>query len=221
METPKVYVLCDANCKWEGMTKEQILTAITQAVNEGTISNIDTGFVQTIKTINGTALKFFVGEQSEYDALTEADKKDLFAIITNDATKEGLLNAIEELQTNLKEVLDGKRAVPWATNADKAKLLNFGAPVLNTAKKLTEKGYYFVRIADTNCDYDTVIYWETGKNIKKTIWTSLDQNFMSTYDLQVDYNGNMSFRYANRWFTDGTYSSTAMSCSIYTVKIGE
>lgn len=104
METPKVYVLCDANCKWEGMTKEQILTAITQAVNDGTISNIDAGFVQTIKTINGHALKFFVGEQSEYDTLTEADKEDLFAIITNDTTKDGLLNAISTLEQGIKDL---------------------------------------------------------------------------------------------------------------------
>ena len=102
--TPRVYAICDANCRWETLTREEILAAITQAVNEGTISNIDTGFVQTIKTINGKGLKFFVGEQSEYDTLTEEDKKDLFAIITNDTTKEGLLNAISTLQTKLTDI---------------------------------------------------------------------------------------------------------------------
>lgn len=101
MVTPTVYVLCDQNCKYEGMTKEQILTAITQAVNEGTISNIDTGFVQTVKTINGHALKLFVGTQAEYDELTAAQKENLFAIITNDTTKEGFSNAIETLRADL------------------------------------------------------------------------------------------------------------------------
>lgn len=96
--TPKVYVICDQNCKFEGMTKEQILTAIRQAVNEGTIGNIDAGFVQTVKTINGVALKFFVGEQSAYDALSDDDKKDLFAIITNDTAKDEILEAIEALR---------------------------------------------------------------------------------------------------------------------------
>lgn len=124
MATPTVYVYCDANCKWEGMTKEQILAAIAQAVNEGTIGECDTGFVQTIKTINGHALKFFVGEQSEYDTLTEADKKDLFAIITNDTNKEGLLNAINTLQTEFAEFKNGIEkgtvVVPRAANAKKA-----------------------------------------------------------------------------------------------------
>lgn len=102
MATPIVYVICDQNCKFEGMTKEQIYTAIMQAVNEGTIGDIDAGFITTIKTINGTPLKFFVGEQAEYDALTDEDKKDLFAIITNDTTKEGLLQALEDLKTAAK-----------------------------------------------------------------------------------------------------------------------
>lgn len=105
--TPTVYVICDQNCKFEGMTKEQILTAIAQAVETGTIGDIDTGFITTIKTINGTPLKFFVGEQAEYDALTAEKKAGLFAIITNDATKAALLEAIEELQTNYKTLSEG------------------------------------------------------------------------------------------------------------------
>lgn len=99
--TPKVYVICDQNCKFEGMTKEQILTAIIQAVNEGTIRDIDAGFVQTIKTINGVALKFFVGEQSEYNKLSDDDKKDLFAIITNDNTKTEMIELLGDLKTRV------------------------------------------------------------------------------------------------------------------------
>ena len=125
-DTPKVYVICDQNCKYESLTREQILTAIMQAVESGTFSNIDAGFVQTIKTINGHALKFFVGEQSEYDTLTEADKAELFAIITNDTTKSGLLDAIATLQTDFYEfkrgIESGAVVVPRASTANKASL---------------------------------------------------------------------------------------------------
>ena len=105
--TPTVYVICDKNCRFEGMTKEQIYAAIVQAVNEGTIGEIDTGFITTIKTINGTPLKFFVGEQAAYDALTDEEKKDLFAIITNDTTKDGIMTALEKLQKDYKELSEG------------------------------------------------------------------------------------------------------------------
>lgn len=105
-DTPKVYVMCDANCKWEGMTKEQILTAITQAVNDGEITDLDTGFITTVKTINGTPLKFFVGEQHEYEALTEDQKENLFALITNDTNKESIFNTLADHGETLAQHTD-------------------------------------------------------------------------------------------------------------------
>lgn len=109
MSTPTVYVICDANCKFEGMTKEQIYAAIVQAVNEGTIGNIDTGFITTVKTVNGLPLRFFVGDQAEYKALSDENKENLFAIITNDTSKEGILKAIEELQKDYGEMCEERR----------------------------------------------------------------------------------------------------------------
>lgn len=103
MVTPTVYVICGNNCKYEGMTKEQILTAIMQAVNEGTISNIDTGFITTVKTINDKPLKFFVGTQAEYDALTNEQRENLFAIITNDTAKQGLAEALTQLSQDIED----------------------------------------------------------------------------------------------------------------------
>ena len=148
MTTPTVYVICDQNCKFEGMTKEQILTAIAQAVESGEIRDVDTGFVTTIRTITGTPLKFFVGEQAVHDALTEEQKKNLFAIITNDTTKEGLLAAIAELQEskmNFERVMEGETAVPKAKKA----LVMSGCKEaeydeINKGYKITEAGVYLL-----------------------------------------------------------------------------
>lgn len=111
--TPTVYVICDQNCKFVGMTKEQILTAIMQAVESGTITNVDAGFITTLKTINNHSIKFFYGEQAEYDALTEDQKKNVFAIITNDPTKESLTNALDA-------IISGRLSVHSATFAQYA-----------------------------------------------------------------------------------------------------
>lgn len=123
-ETPKVFVICDKNCKFEGMTKEQILAAIMQAANSGIITDVDAGFITTIKTINGLPLRFFVGEQSEYLALTAEQKKGLFAIITNDTTKAGFEEAINRISTELtaliEGLLSGEFTVAKATDAEKA-----------------------------------------------------------------------------------------------------
>jgi hypothetical protein len=107
MADRKYYVICDIGCKFESMTKEQILTAIMQAVKEGTIGDIDTGFITTIKTINGHGLKFFIGPQSEFESLSEDERQDLFPIITNDTTIESINAAIEVLQNDFESVRDG------------------------------------------------------------------------------------------------------------------
>lgn len=149
MATPRVYVICDQNCKFESMTKEQIYAAILQAVNEGTIGNIDAGFITTIKTINGVPLRFFVGEQAAYDALTAAEKKDLFAIITNDTTRAGLVEALEALKKSV-EALD-KRTTRTAV----------------LGLKIAEAGFYHIRgfVASEGESYDFgVIYWD-GTNV--------------------------------------------------------
>ena len=130
MATPTVYVLCDQNCKFESMTKEQIFTAIMQAVNDGTIGDIDTGFITTIKTINGLAARFFVGTQADYNALHPSEKRNLFKIITDDTTIDGINQACEDIINAKNEILsivaqleNGTIKVGSAQSADEAKTL--------------------------------------------------------------------------------------------------
>ena len=100
----KKYCYCENNCKFETMDKEEILAAIAQAVETGEVGECDTGFITTVKTINGTPLKFFVGAQSEYEALSETQKQNLFAIISNDTTKEGLEATLNTLIADLDSI---------------------------------------------------------------------------------------------------------------------
>lgn len=118
MSTPKVYVLCEQNCRWEGMTKEQILAAITQAVESHEITDVDTGFVTTIKTINGVGLKFFIGTQAAWAELSAAEKDGVFAIFSDDNTGDALKKDIEDLQAALATILDGTQTVQKARETD-------------------------------------------------------------------------------------------------------
>lgn len=110
----KYYVLCDNNCKYEGMKKEQILTAIEQAVSTGTITDVDAGFVTTLKTIDGKALRFFWGTRAEYDKLSKAQKEGLFALITDDTTS-------QELFDLLNKIVSGDQVVGMAEYAERAR----------------------------------------------------------------------------------------------------
>lgn len=57
----------------QGMTKEQIITAITQIVESGSVGDIDTGFVTTINEIlHHTGFRIAVGTTAELQALADA-----------------------------------------------------------------------------------------------------------------------------------------------------
>ncbi len=199
----KYYVLCEQNCKFEGMTKEQILTAITQAVNEGTIGDIDTGFITTIKTINDKALKFFVGTQSEYEALTDAQKANVFALITNDTTKEALLESIRRLEEE-KANTDDLRQMTYVHITDGANIrfvfsyVSSGNPtiqsytdLLNSFKNsltngiiVPASGFYNDGLHGTACVYgvsldedsvDLLYYTDSGKG-------SIQLNYISNLE---------------------------------------
>lgn len=96
------YVICADGCKFESMTKEQILAAITQAVETGEIKDVDTGFVTTIKEQNsGAGLTFWVGTSAEYNAL-ETKATNCFYIITDDTYSDNINTAIEEMCKQLE-----------------------------------------------------------------------------------------------------------------------
>lgn len=98
MADRKYYVRCESGCLFESMTKEQILTAITEAISTGEIKDVDTGFITTVKEQNaGGALSFWVGTQAEYNALPEKSAT-CFYIITDDTSKADIENAIKELR---------------------------------------------------------------------------------------------------------------------------
>ncbi len=119
MSTPKVYALCGTNCRYETLTKEQILTAIANAVENGDIGDIDAGFITTIKEQNGgEGLRFWVGTMAAYNALAEIDA-DMLYIITDDTT----LGEIEEI---LQELQDGQEAHAKALDNINKRLTNLG-----------------------------------------------------------------------------------------------
>ena len=238
MATPKVYVICDANCKFEGMTKEQIITAIVNAVNNGTIGDIDTGFVQTIKTINGTPLRFFVGTQAEYNELTEDERANLFAIISDDATKDGILASIISLSedvTSLKKRADIlEKAEKTNTNAiaknetalkanenilaeHQRKLDKTGViPTKNEERILPTYGYYYIYAYDRISDS-----WYTFG----AVWYSPMQTFgvrLPAYDCGIYENNSVFLSLSSDGemgvfvVSGGSTSTLTFQCDFYT-----
>jgi len=83
-EEKKYFCFCSSNCKYETMTKEQIMTAISQAAG-GSVVDPDAAYISKVKEANaGDPLSFWVGTTAQYNALESKDANCLYVI--TDAT---------------------------------------------------------------------------------------------------------------------------------------
>lgn len=95
------YVRGDSKSLFESMTKEEILTAITQAIQTGQIAQLDTGFITRLKEINkGKALQFWVGTTAEFNALEQQEENVLY-IKTDDTSAPDISAALQSIENVL------------------------------------------------------------------------------------------------------------------------
>ena len=102
MSEKKFYCFCSSNCRYETMTKEQIIAAIEQAVNGGTIVDVDAGFITKVKEKNGgKSVTFWVGTQAQYNAIAEREENCLY-IITDETTFDDVAKTVEQAAADAK-----------------------------------------------------------------------------------------------------------------------
>lgn len=98
-EGRKYYCFCDANCKFETMTKEQILAAIAQAAETGLVFDAESAFITKVKERNaGGFISFWVGTQAQFNALVAQGKKEAncYYHITDSTKDADMAKAIAE-----------------------------------------------------------------------------------------------------------------------------
>ena len=101
MSERKYYCFCEDNCKFETMTKEQILAAIAQAVATGIVGECDTGFITKVKELNGgSCITFWVGTNAQYNALETIEKNCVY-IISDDTFAADLSALVKQLQESV------------------------------------------------------------------------------------------------------------------------
>lgn len=104
MADNKYFVLCKNNCKYEGMTKEQIIAAIAEATG-ATPTNIDDAFITKIKDQNkGGVIKVWRGTTAEYNAIAEKDTDTVY-IKTDDSRDADVDAAIKALGADLETLM--------------------------------------------------------------------------------------------------------------------
>ena len=124
----KKYLICDNNCKFEGLDKEETLSAIQQAIENGGVQDVDPNepFITKIKDVNtGAAVKLWIGTEAQFNAIETKDANTLYIYSTdfeaNVSTILAELQAdITTLQGNIVNIISGSQKVGKAAQADKA-----------------------------------------------------------------------------------------------------
>lgn len=183
------YVLCRDNCRFESMTKEQIIAAIAEATGN-TPTSVDDAFITKIKEINANAqLKFWVGTTAQYNAIaTPAD--DVFYLLTDDTFGDSVQADIEELQTDIAGI-----------DISITTLNSEMGEIYNPAKTLKITDY-------ASDDYITV------RSVDGTVYTDEDVQG-GLYMVRVDIDGgttkaSLMFDFSG---SDAVYSSVFMDAS--------
>ena len=96
---------------YEGMTKEDIITAIEQATG-GEIGDLDTGFITIWKEQNaGIGIKLWVGTTAQYEALDPKPTNTIY-IKTDDSTIEDINTAMAAIQAAITAIETGDSFAP-------------------------------------------------------------------------------------------------------------
>lgn len=101
-EERQYFVLCEDNCRFPAMTKEEVIAAIAEATG-ATPTHIDDAFITKLKEQNANkAVKIWLGTNFEYNALETIDESCLY-IITDESYEEDVQAEIEELNARINE----------------------------------------------------------------------------------------------------------------------
>lgn len=109
-ESDKVYVYDEAKNAHEGMTKEQVITAIENMEATGSPGDVDAGFITKIKEMNKQGyIRFWAGTMAEFNALAEKDPETLY-LFTDDPTVEDLKDYADDAAGGVSEDLADYKA---------------------------------------------------------------------------------------------------------------
>lgn len=195
------WVMCDDNCRFPAMTKEQILAAIAEATGNA-VSGVDNAFITKIREMNASAnLKFWVGTMAQFNALAEKDENTLY-IFSDDDTAEVFEQSISQLREDIDTF--------YAATAKK-----FTAPLRNSVAQLTDgAGYYLIysKITNSISVCHGVVYWDgfSTTHARGGVWGA-----STSYRLLITADGDIEV-YATE---DGVEEKSAFD--IYVAKIGE
>lgn len=240
MSERKFYVICDDDCRFEGMTKEQILTAIQQAVTDGHVSDPDSAVFSKIKeTKSESAIQFWVGTEAEFNKLSAALNSDLVMarmdasgnvyLCTDDSTLEGWHDqTVHDAANKTAKVVANKLDKPvllWENSDPSAK---FGSTILSIPGMSRYNAFFISWRRSSSYDFELETWHEAPATGKKECdvdhlsgsggtWSAWERSFTIDRENETFDFGNGFYSYSGNAY----YSSSVMKpLRIYGTIIG-
>ena len=210
----KYYCFCEANCKFETMTKEQILDAIAQAAAGGLVFDTEAAFITKVKELNtGSFVTFWVGTTAQYNALASKDANCIY-IKTDDTRDEDIAAAFTALQnvSNAQEERMNAFETKLAKKSDVSHTHTTYA-----AKDHTHDEYVgMVRVIDTAV-IDAKEYTTAGEQAKyyHVMVGSAGGNVFTAYPVVVDCAALQRLSgYSSKWYYIPTFDAKYVQLQI-------
>lgn len=186
---------------FEGMTKEQIITAIAEATGV-TVEDIDSAFITKLKEINkGNTIQIWMGTNAEYNAI-ENKLDDVLYIVTDDTFVNDTNTSIEDLYTkieanysNVEVRLNGQDSTietfQESVNAQIEEIMDIlGMPVKNYSFTCNQKytSNYTKAFNISSSDFEVGV--STEVNVVLTVnGYSVRRGSIGDYEMEIDDTG--------------------------------
>lgn len=169
---PTIYVHDENHNRYEGMTREQIINAIVQAVEQGEITDLDDGFITKIKEQNGNNnIQLWIGTSAQFNALETKDENTLYILTDDDSADDWdqIAEDVEELGNEIAKIKDGTTRVGKASHANEADRAVTAGWATNTTS-FSEPDYEAYRYGDSLPEegfYHIYVCWYNNNEIMK------------------------------------------------------
>lgn len=213
MSERNYWVLCDDNCRFPAMTKEQILAAIAEATGNA-VSGVDDAFITKIREMNASAnLKFWVGTMAQFNALEEKDGNTLY-IFSDDDSLDSIENKFKECDARMSGDEENIRE-----NAEKIEAMQTVTNTLKVANHRTDD-YVLVTYSDDMRIHETVVaglYMVRVENV--SVGTLTHCSFMFDFSGSQDQ-FSCAFKYDNgKGVSDAVVKAEAQGGGEFILKV--
>lgn len=160
----------------QGLTREQIYALICAVIDGGTVGDVDTGFVTTLKEINnGLGFRIWLGTQAEYEDLQANDllEAGVLYLRSDDTSAEEIRAAIAALQAAATELQAKTADSGWKALPVSVMMPGWGDGT--PAPKYRKIGNHVYVKGQVNVNLDEIYDPDTGSDDITTIFIRLPE----------------------------------------------